>query len=822
MKPSSLALWLAATLLSQPLLAAELQFVDEKTIATTPQQWLEQRLGVTLAPDYDRASLLGHHYSFRQLVKGLPVATIQAAVSVDKTGKPWRLYHNSRPLQSSEPGCDVGGNLAPLIEELQAAGSEIDPLGAVEAWYWRDGDTLVPALRQRVREHQAGNAKATYIQLFASCDGSRELGRWMDAASTQASRTAETGDVVVEARVFDPDPRTQLQDASLVWHDELVLADAAYQDRVPLPVTLQGGRYLLSGPHARVVDAMEPDTAPFSSDDPQAFRLTRDDRGFADINAYYHLDLAQRHIKKLGFTGLIPGALDIDTEAGYQDNSLYDPFERRLELGRSGVPDAEDPMVIWHEFGHAVQHHIVPDLGEEADWGAIGEGFSDYLAASHRQRSEAGRQFEPAMVFNWDARFTDRTPRQLDDLRARYHPDYSYPAHRTINGSNGDQLWGTPLFQALLASVTEHGEGARDEFDRVIIESHFGLGPAIRMPQLARITVDTAARLYPARHYASHLEHAFRQHGLLLAPVNIALVEGSAIELGQRQSVQLTLTNQGSAPVTLNALTLTLPAGLQADPYQWQATTLAAGASTTTTLRLLAQSPLACGDEVSLPVSLVMTGTSPTERQWQQPLSLPIGTPIISRATGQPLLLSDAQSEEVRGLSQASLLLEKTNAKVSEQLQLTLDLQHDALDELEIWLNSPSGTRIQIWDKGYSPLPRLKGVFPTELLPLQAFTPLLGEPLAGRWTLEVVDSKPGHQGRINGWSISQRIGAQCGEPIAPPDDGIIHFQVDDSSGGGAANLLWLLPLAIWRRLRQRGCSGCCRWRSGAAFASAAE
>lgn len=804
MKPSSLALWLAATLLSQPLLAAELQFVDEKLITTTPQQWLEQRLGVTLAPDYDRASLLGHHYSFRQLVNGLPVATIQAAVSVDKTGKPWRLYHNSRPLQSSEPGCDAGGNLDSLIEELRAAGSEIDPLGAVEAWYWRDGDTLVPALRQRVREHQAGNAKATYVQLFASCDGSRELGRWMDAASTRASRTAEAGDVVVEARVFDPDPRTQLQDASLVWHDELVLADAAYQDRVPLPVTLQGGRYLLSGPHARVVDAMEPDTAPFSSDDPQAFRLTQDDRGFADINAYYHLDLAQRHIKKLGFTGLIPGALDIDTEAGYQDNSLYDPFERRLELGRSGVPDAEDPMVIWHEFGHAVQHHIVPDLGEEADWGAIGEGFSDYLAASHRQRSEAGRQFEPAMVFNWDARFTDRTPRQLDDLRARYHPDYSYPAHRTINGSNGDQLWGTPLFQALLASVTEYGEGARDEFDRVIIESHFGLGPAIRMPQLARITVDTAARLYPARHYASHLEQAFRQHGLLLAPVNIALAEGSAIELGQRQSVQVTLTNQGSAPVTLNELTLTLPAGLQADPYQLQATTLAAGASTTTMLRLLAQSPLACGDEVSLPVSLVMTGTSPTERQWQQPLSLPIGTPIISRATGQPLLLSDAQSEEVRGLSQASLQLEKTNAKVSEQLQLTLDLQHNALDELEIWLNSPSGTRLQIWDKGYSPLPRLKGVFPTELLPLQPFTPLLGEPLAGRWTLEVVDSKPGHQGRINGWSISQRTGAQCGEPIAPPDDGIIHFPVDDSSGGGAANLLWLLPLAIWRRLRQRG------------------
>ncbi|WP_412841889.1 NEW3 domain-containing protein, partial [Aeromonas dhakensis] len=57
------------------------------------------------------------------------------------------------------------------------------------------------------------------------------------------------------------------------------------------------------------------------------------------------------------------------------------------------------------------------------------------------------------------------------------------------------------------------------------------------------------------------------------------------IELGQRQSVQLTLTNQGKAPVTLNELALQLPSGLQADPYSWQPATLAAGASMTTTLR---------------------------------------------------------------------------------------------------------------------------------------------------------------------------------------------------------------------------------------------
>ncbi|WP_310598429.1 proprotein convertase P-domain-containing protein, partial [Aeromonas aquatica] len=323
------------------------------------------------------------------------------------------------------------------------------------------------------------------------------------------------------------------------------------------------------------------------------------------------------------------------------------------------------------------------------------------------------------------------------------------------------------------------------------------------MPQLARLTVDTAERLYPARHYGRHLEQAFHQHGLLQAPVNLALADGSAIELGQRQSVVLTLSNPGNTAVTLHDLTLTLPTGLQADPYQWQASTLAAGASMSTTLRLLAQSPLACGDVAALPVNLTLTGASPSERQWQQSLSLPIGTPVISRANGQALTLKDAQSAEEKGLSQASLLLEKTQTRVSDQLQLSLDLQHEALDELEIWLNSPSGTRVQIWDKGYSPLPRLKGVFPTELQSLQPLSQFIGEPLAGQWTLEVVDNAPGKQGRLNGWSISQRTGAQCGEPIVLPDDGIIHFDTADSSGGGSLNLLWLLPLALCRRLVRR-------------------
>ena len=140
------------------------------------------------------------------------------------------------------------------------------------------------------------------------------------------------------------------------------------------------------------------------------------------------------------------------------------------------------------------------------------------------------------MVFNWDARISGRTPRQLDDLRARYHPGFLYPAHLTINGSNGDQLWGTPLYTALRQAVAQYGEVARDEFDTLLIESHFGLGPQLRMPQLARVTVDTANRLYPDRSYGPLLEQAFRHHALLPTPIAARLADGSYLLPGRRRA----------------------------------------------------------------------------------------------------------------------------------------------------------------------------------------------------------------------------------------------------------------------------------------------
>ncbi|MCF3099266.1 peptidase M36 [Aeromonas australiensis] len=786
--------------------AAELRFVEQDAPAD-PRLWLEQQLGVTLSndPAYQRQGKLGHYLHYRQQLNGAPIAGLMAAVSLDDQGRPWRLYHNTRQPGSTAAPCEETSRAGVDAYTATLDGTVWQFAGSDEAqpWYWLNGDTLTPAWRLLAVESQPDNSKSSHWQLFVTCDGSALLGRTLQEANTRAEAVPLAGEAAtVQARVFALDPRTQLQDGNLLWRHDLVLDNRAYRT-VSLPVTKEAGVYQLSGPRARVVNGTAPDTAPFVSNSTEGFQLDHQQAAFLDINAYYHLDLAQRHVESLGYPTLMGGPLAIDTDAGEQDNSLYDPFLRRLEIGRIGVPDAEDPMVIWHEFGHAVQHHILPDMGDEGDWGAIGEGFSDYLAASWRQRSPEARQFEPFMVFNWDARISGRTPRQLDDLRARYHPGFLYPAHLTINGSNGDQLWGTPLFTALRQAVEQYGEVARDEFDTLLIESHFGLGPQVRMPQLARVTVDTANRLYPERSYSKLLEQAFRHHALLPTPIAARLADDSYLLPGEKKSLAIELTNQSGRLLTVAEASLLPTKGIIADGHgQGELKTDGSGRWP---LPLEAASNLPCGEAVPLPLQFQLTLPTPTERKTRLDLQLPIGEPLWQRAIGQGGQIKDAASDVRHGLSRFMLTLPESNATIDNGFSVALDLEHSKLEQLEIWLTSPYGTRISLWNKGFANHTRLKGEYPHELVPFESLDKLHGEPLAGRWLLEINDTKPEESGQLRSWRVAQQIGARCSKDEALPNTGIIPLEQDEGGGGSTSPLLLLLALwpRLWRRIPLR-------------------
>ena len=140
----------------------------------------------------------------------------------------------------------------------------------------------------------------------------------------------------------------------------------------------------------------------------------------------------------------------------------------------------------------------------------------------------------------------------------------------------------------------------------------------------------------------------------------------------------------------------------------WQGE-LTANGSARWTLPLEAASNLTCGEAITLPLQFGLPLPSPTERQTRLDLQLPIGEPVWLRASGQGGQIRDAASDERHGLSRFILTLPESKATIDSGFVVALDLEHSKLEQLEIWLTSPYGTRISLWNKGFANHTRLQG-----------------------------------------------------------------------------------------------------------------
>ena len=107
--------------------------------------------------------------------------------------------------------------------------------------------------------------------------------------------------------------------------------------------------------------------------------------------AYFHIDRAQDYISQ--GSALTGREQPPDARRGerHPRRQLLLPagFPQgagSILFGLGGVDDAEDGEIIVHEYGHAIQDNQVPGFGETPQGGAMGEGFSDYLAAAMSKR----------------------------------------------------------------------------------------------------------------------------------------------------------------------------------------------------------------------------------------------------------------------------------------------------------------------------------------------------------------------------------------------------------------------------------------------------
>ncbi|HJT18300.1 MAG TPA: hypothetical protein VJ853_12960, partial [Thermoanaerobaculia bacterium] len=337
-----------------------------------------------LRVDYTRESLTGTHIHYQQYIDGIPVVGGERIETIANDGKR-----------------TVTERLAKASTSRIAALSANVPLAGDLVYLNINGEAKLAS--RVVVEEQPHRKYANYYD-----------------ASTGALIRSEPLFWSMQARVFTVNPVAKLNRPDLRDQNDLAAAVPieAYSI-VDVPDLAPGG--MLSGPNVKIVDNEQPFTPHADSSLPLLF-----DRGqtpFEEVNAYYNIDRSARYLQSLGFTGarrIIPYALPVDPHAANgTDNSFFvidSPGVGVLYFGDGGTDDAEDPDIMLHEFGHAIQESIAPGAfggTSSSQSRALGEGFGDYWSFSENYEGTVPSGRDPFCIGDWDARCGGDDPSQL-------------------------------------------------------------------------------------------------------------------------------------------------------------------------------------------------------------------------------------------------------------------------------------------------------------------------------------------------------------------------------------------------------------------------
>lgn len=509
-----------------------------------------------------RQSLTGTHTRYRQMLNGVPVEGAEIIVSQRRAdGSVFQVYNNTYPVTAAVP---VAKNRLSPEAALQKAWDQLRVYGTLTALpqadlmyvpektgfrlayktllfvdgpagFWEhkvDAQTgeILSVRRHEINEKYAPDSVPDFsLYRGPTSSLSTEWARYAAAAAAAAKAPAALPRATVNgtALVFDPDPRTALNNAALTNGSTAAAFNSAYVTKSLLGITSNAGVYTLTGPWVVITNmASEPGLSnvltAVSTTTSGSWTNKRGNNGFNDVMCYFHIDQNQRYLQSLGYTGtnsIQAGPIPVDSDGvSGDDNSWYVPGDNHLAFGHGGVDDDEDADVILHEYGHAITYDTSPSFGG-GDSGAIGEGFGDYWGASYSWTCTNGSTLNPAWAFSWDGHSADTwTGRFLDMTNLTYDSATTYDAHQTIGGiaNYSDQLWGTPIYMAFRDLIA--AGRPREEMDTIIIESFFGIGNGVTMRDMANATVQAAAELYPAGPHAAAYYVRFTNQLILLPP----------------------------------------------------------------------------------------------------------------------------------------------------------------------------------------------------------------------------------------------------------------------------------------------------------------
>ncbi len=411
-------------------------FLDENRAAFKLQ-------GVELRRDMVKEGAVSASVRYEQRHHGLPVYGAQLVVGLPKTGGQVTSAVNKVDY-------DVPADLTP--DKVQLTAEQADEVvrralrtqfsevvtGSPRLVIYR-GEAPAPAPRANLSAGEQARIRA------ATALGKGEPGRAYLAfrieADTRDAQGLPTGqwEVLVDAvgggvlavkdrrryaapkgYVFWPDPITSSKRATLSWSTPVSTLD---QQRKL--VTLRNlspavsGAYALSGTWVTSVDNEPPAFPPVRSK--THFKFAAKDKAFLSVMAYYWLDRLIVYLRAFGIPTLnaaMTKPIRVDAQGlNGQDQSHFvvtAAGSYHIAFGEGGVPDASDPHVVVHEYGHAVHHFLGTSQG------GYEEGFNDFLATAWLDQFNAHR-FQRAAVFPWDnCAAVNWGPKRRLDLKEKF------------------------------------------------------------------------------------------------------------------------------------------------------------------------------------------------------------------------------------------------------------------------------------------------------------------------------------------------------------------------------------------------------------------
>ncbi len=496
--------------------------------------WKREMDDLVLISDKRRSA--SRHLTYQQAFAGLPVDAHQVRVNMDSDGRVSMVLSAFVPVNADErlfntqPAVSSSEATSRALNELASNGGQVsaaeliisDPATPILVWKLFVWPLDEPAEYRVLVDAQTGVIVEAIDQALSSGRNVGELRKRKRKRKTDPEDNRKaTRRVDGTGLVFDPGPLFFAgvpYGAPYVDDDDATNAslDAARIQVTLLDISQNGnGDFVLEGPYARVVgrnsSGSEVYTPPVESS-ADGFQYDRSQDGFEAVMAYYHIDKSQRYVQSLGITDLWGGGIDVNPRGITDDESYFYPGAQLVLLGLGGVDDAEDPSVIWHEYGHALLDTAAPGLLNSPEGKALHEGFSDYWAASYtRSLVESGQTARDdwRWVFLWDSgegsiwsgRFLDHAGIYPQDICVANMSPGACSHH------NDGRMWATTLMEV----YDRLGRSATDE---LVLLSHNYLSSSATFADAAQAVIQ-ADLDYNAGANAPNLVAVFAPRGLI-------------------------------------------------------------------------------------------------------------------------------------------------------------------------------------------------------------------------------------------------------------------------------------------------------------------